>query len=120
MITTAMAALILAQAPTTAAAPAETRVVSVTATDDKGNPLDSLDRDDVAALENGMAQNVVSLTQDKRPLTVAFLLDTSEAVSSSLRLHLLDPVVSFLRQLPAGSRYALWTTGDRPTKLVDF
>jgi VWFA-related protein len=92
----------------------------VTATDDKGNPLDGLGRDDVAALENGVARDVVSLTLDRRPLTVAFILDTSEAVGNSLRLQLLDPVVGFLRQLPGGSRYALWTTGDRPTKLVDF
>src|SRR5262249_27297853 len=120
MITTAMAALLLAQAAPAATAPAETRVVSVTATDDKGNPPGGLGRDDVAALENGVARDVVSLPLDKRPLTVALILDTSEAVSSSLRLHLLDPVVGFLRQLPAGSRYALWTTGDRPTKLVDF
>jgi VWFA-related protein len=120
MITTALTALILAQAAPAATAPAETRVVSVTATDDKGNPLDGLGRDDVAALENGVARDVVSLTLDKRPLTIAFLLDTSEAVGNSLRLQLIDPVVGFLRQLPDGSRYALWTTGDRPTKLVDF
>jgi VWFA-related protein len=120
MITTALTALILAQAAPAATAPAETRVVSVTATDDKGNPLEGLGPDDVAALENGVARDVVSLTQDKRPLTVAFLLDTSEAVGNSLRLQLIDPAVGFLRQLPPGSRYALWTTGDRPTKLVDF
>jgi len=120
MITTALTALMLAQAAPAATAPVETRVVSVTATDDKGNPLDGLGRDDVAALENGVARDVVSLTLDKRPLTVAFLLDTSAAVGNSLRLQLIAPVVGFLRQLPDGSRYALWTTGDRPTKLVDF
>jgi len=120
MFTTAMMTLVLAQAVPAAGAPAETRVVAVTATDDKGNPLDGLTRDDVAALENGVARDVVSLTLDRRPLTVALLVDTSEAVGTALRLHLIDPLVGFLRQLPEGSRYALWTTGDRPTKLVDF
>jgi VWFA-related protein len=120
MMTLAMMSLLLAQAAPGAAAPAETRTVSVTVTDDKGNPVEGLGRDDVALLENGVARDVVSLTLDRRPLTLVFLLDTSEAVATSLRLHFLDPVVGFLRQLPDGSRYALWTTGDRPTKLVDF
>jgi VWFA-related protein len=116
----AMLTLLLAQAPPADAAAAETKTVSVTVTDDKGNPVEGLSREDVALLENGVARDVVSLTLDRRPLTLAFLLDTSEAVASSLRLHLIDAVVGFLRQLPDGSRYALWTTGDRPMKLVDF
>jgi VWFA-related protein len=120
MTTIAMLTLLLAQAPPADAADAETKTVSVTVTDDKGNPVEGLSREDVALLENGVARDVVSLTLDRRPLTLAFLLDTSEAVASSLRLHLIDAVVGFLRQLPDGSRYALWTTGDRPMKLVDF
>jgi hypothetical protein len=62
----------------------------------------------------------VKLEQDRRPLTLALLLDTSEPLSTVFRLNILDPVVAFLGRLPEGARFSVWTTGDRPTKLVDL
>ncbi len=32
----------------------------------------------------------------------------------------MNAVAAAIARLPEGTRYALWTTGDRPTKLVDF
>ena len=51
---------------------------------------------------------------------MALVLDTSQPVASSFRLHVLAAVTDFLKKLPEGSRYSVWTTGDRPTKLVDY
>src|SRR5439155_19207994 len=48
------------------------------------------------------------------------IVDTSESISTLFRLSIVDAVVRFVSRLSEGSRYALWTTGDRPTKVVDF
>ena len=113
---------LLAQAAAGPAAEADAlvRTVMVTVTDEKGAPIQGLVREEVALVENGVAREIVSLQLDKRPLTLAFLVDTSEAIRNAYRLHVVDAVLDFLRGLPEGSRHAVWTTGDRPTKLVDF
>ena len=41
-------------------------------------------------------------------------------MASAYRLTWCDAVLQFLLPLPEGTRYALWTTGDRPTKVVDY
>jgi VWFA-related protein len=113
--------LLLLQAPKAPASEAaELRSVNVVVTDDKGAPVEGLVPEEVALLENGLARDVATLVLDRRPLTMILLVDTSQATSSFYRLNMLDPVVGFLKRLPEGSQYALWTTGDRPTKLVDF
>ena len=96
------------------------RSITLTVTDEKGGPVSDLGRDDVALLENGVARDIVSFTLDRRPLTVAFLLDTSDAMRSAYRLHAVDAVTAFLSGLPEGSKFALWTVGERPQKRVDF
>jgi VWFA-related protein len=96
------------------------RTVSVSITDAKGAAVTGLVADEVAVLENGVVRDLVRIEPDRRPLTIALLLDTSEAVGSGFRLSILEAVTSFLNHLPAGARYALWGTGDRPTKLVDY
>ncbi|HEX6737263.1 MAG TPA: VWA domain-containing protein [Vicinamibacteria bacterium] len=105
---------------TTAAAAAEVRTVSVTVTDEKGTPLRGLSAEEVVVLENGVARAVTRIEADERPLTVALLVDTSAPMGSLYRLNVLDPVLAFLGRLPAGARYAVWTLGDRPQKVVDF
>ena len=35
------------------------------------------------------------------------------------RLHVVDAVLQLPGRLPEGTRYAVWTTGDRPTQVVD-
>jgi len=73
----------------------------------------------VAILENGVSRDLVSLAADERPITLAFIIDTSLATRSALRLNLVDAATSFLAGLPEGSTFAIWSTGDRPTKVLD-
>jgi VWFA-related protein len=110
-------ALVISQA---ADRPVEQRSLTVSVTDAKGVPIPGLTREEVAVLENGVARPVTQLERDERPLTLALLVDTSEAAKSHYRLQILDPLLAFLGKLPEGSRFAVWTTGDRPTKLVDY
>jgi VWFA-related protein len=112
----ATVALLLAQA----AAATEVRTVTITAADGKGVPIEGLVPEEVAVLENGTPRPLKDLVRDQRPLTLLFLLDTSQVMGSDFRLNVRDAVMSFLRNLPEGSVYSLWTTGDRPTKAVDF
>jgi len=118
MVTLAVLAFLLA--PASPAAEAEVRAVTVTVTDDKGNPVEGLVQEEVALLENGVARDVTALQLDRRPLTLALLVDTSAAVNSSYRLTMVEALKGFLARLPSGTTYALWTTGDRPTKIVDY
>jgi len=103
-----------------AAVPEERRTLLVTVTDDKGQPITGLTPEELVVLENGVAREVTRVELDQRPLTAAILVDTSLPVGSLVRLHVIDPVASFAARLPEGSVYALWTTGDRPTKTIDF
>src|SRR5262249_52929877 len=48
------------------------------------------------------------------------IVDTSQAVGSDFRLNVVDALSRFVARLPDGTRYTLWTTGDRPTKIVDL
>ncbi len=114
--------LFLAQAgvPVAPTGGAQVRSLLVTITDQKGAPLEGLAPEEVVVVENGLARDVVGLSPDRRPLTTLALVDSSEVMGSDLRLNVLDPLLAFLRGLPEGSKYALWTTGDRPTKLVDY
>jgi hypothetical protein len=60
------------------------------------------------------------LELDPRPLVLAVLLDSSVTMAPHYRLYLVDAVLQFLLRLPEGTKYALWTTGDRPTKIYDW
>lgn len=118
MVIALLAAAVLAL-PAPPSAP-ELRTVTVAVTDEKGAPVDGLTARDVVVIENGVARDVARMERDQRPLTLALLVDTSAAMSTSLRLHLVDAVSGFLEALPLGTRYALWRTGDRPERIVDY
>ncbi len=94
--------------------------VSVSFVDQKGAEVADLGAKDVAVLENGVMRDVTSFERDTRPLAVAILLDSSAAVAVSYRLSLVDAVLGLVARLPEGARYALWATGDRPTRVVDL
>ncbi len=111
-------ALLVSQAGSPA--PAEVRTLSASITDSKGSPILDLRPDEVALLENGVARDLVRIERDERPLTVAILVDSSAPLESDYRFHVVDAAVSLVRGLPAGTRYAIWTTGDRPEQLLDF
>jgi hypothetical protein len=58
--------------------------------------------------------------KDHRPLRLAVVVDTSEPIGDHYRLQIVDPLLRFLGKLPEGTEYAVWTTGDRPRKVVDY
>jgi VWFA-related protein len=98
----------------------ETRTIAFSVVDDKGQPVRMLGPDDVAVQENGVARPLERLELDQRPLAVAVILDSSVTMAPHYRLYLVDAVLQFLLRLPEGTKYALWTTGDRPSKVLDW
>jgi VWFA-related protein len=121
-----MSSLLLAAALSSLlqAAPAgpadEERSVTVSVVDDKGNPVDDLAAQDVALLENGTARTLTRVEKDTRPLRLALIVDTSQPMSAYYRSQMMEPILRLLGRLPAGTQYAVWTTGDRPKKAVDY
>jgi len=114
-----LVALLLAQAP--AVAPdTEVRALTATVLDKEGQPVEGLIEQDVAISENGVVRDITSFRPDRRPLTVAVIVDTSLATRSDYRLNMVESISAFVARLPEGTSYAIWTTGDRPTKLLDY
>jgi VWFA-related protein len=112
--------LLLAQGPAAAANGAEMRALTVTLVDDKGQEVADVSPEDVALVENGVHRDIASFKRDERPLVVAVLVDTSALTASAYRLNVVDAVLGLVGRLPSGTRYSVWTTGDRPMKLVDY
>lgn len=98
----------------------EVRTLTFTVTDEEGRPVESLTEDEVAVIENGATRTPTRLERDRRPLRLAVIVDTSEPMGDVYRLQVLDPVLRFLDRLPEGTQFSVWTTGDRPRKLVDY
>jgi len=115
-----LAVFLLAQAAPAVAPGSEVRAMTVTLLDEKGNEVTDVTASDVALVENGVARDVISFKPDRRPLSVAILVDSSAAVGSAYRLNVVDAVSGLVARLPEGARYAVWTTGDRPTKIQDL
>ncbi len=115
-----LAVFLLGQAAPSTAPGTEVRALTVTLLDDKHQEVTDVSANDVALQENGVSRDIASFKPDRRPLSVALLVDTSAAVGSSYRLNVVDAVTGLITRLPDGSRYAIWTTGDRPTKVLDF
>jgi len=114
-----LAVLLLAQAA--AIAPdTEVRALTATILDKEGQPVEGLAEQDVAISENGVVRDITSFRPDRRPLTVAVIVDTSLSTRSDYRLNIVESVSAFVARLPEGTSYAIWTTGDRPTKLLDY
>jgi VWFA-related protein len=104
----------------TVAPDAEVRALTATVLDQAGEPVEGLSPQDVALSENGLVRDITAFKPDRRPLTVAVIVDTSQAAGSQYRLNVVGAVSAFVSRLPSGTSYAIWTTGDRPTKLVDY
>jgi VWFA-related protein len=115
-----LAAVLLAQAAPATSADTEVRALTATVLDQEGEAVVGLERKDVALLENGVARDITSFRPDRRPLSVALLVDTSANVQSAYRLNMVDAILAFVTRLPLETRYAIWTTGDRPEKILDY
>src|SRR5207342_2247921 len=56
---------------------------------------------------------------DARPLEVALVLDSSAAMGGAYASDVVPAAVAFLKRLPAGTGFTVWSTSDHPKRIVD-
>jgi hypothetical protein len=93
-------------------------VLSFTATDKKGKPIEDLKAEEVQVIENGKASAVDKVELDRRPLSVALVVDTGSDMGSALQADLVPAAIGFVERLPPGSTFSVWVTSDRPKLLA--
>lgn len=108
-------ALLLASPP-----PTVVRTIGFGALTTKGAPVRDLPLDEVAVVENGVAREVVRVEADTRPLALVVIVDDSPVTGAGFRFDIIGAVEAFLKQMPAGTRYSLWLTADRPTRVLEW
>lgn len=102
--------------PAVAALASDPRPLALAVYDAQGQFVSDLKVEEVRVLENGEPRELTGFERDERPLAAVLVLDTSAGATRVFRTQAFDTVWTFLSRLPAGSKCALWTTGDRPHK----
>ena len=108
-----------AVAASAVAAQQEERAVYAGVLDKSDVPVSSLNAKDFVIREDGVPREVLRASAAEKPMHVAVLVDTSQAMRpyvNDLRLALR----SFIREMQGSNEIAVYEFGDRPTRLVDF
>lgn len=87
--------------------------------DSKGAPVRDLELSDVSLTAGGASMPLTRFEKDERPSRVALLIDSSLPMGTAYRLQFMDAARAFIASLPATTRISVWTTGDRPHKVID-
>jgi hypothetical protein len=87
--------------------------------DAKGAPVRDLLAGDVSLAEDRATLQVTSFEKDDRPVQMALLIDSSQPVASAYRLQFIAAAKALIASLPETTRLSVWTTGDRPVKVID-
>src|SRR6188472_3315090 len=78
----------------------EQLVLSFTATDKKGKAVEDLKPEEIQVLENGAAHSIDKLELDRRPLSVAFVVDSSALAGDTFRADTIPATMNFATRLP--------------------
>lgn len=105
--------------PVTISAQSKTAEVYVSVLDAKGAPVPDLTPKDFRVREDGVAREVLTVAPATERLTVALLVDDSQAATSSIQM-IRDGVRDFIKALDGKADIALVTFGERPTIVVDY
>ena len=87
--------------------------------DAKGDPAPGLTAADFRVREDGVAREVLKAGEATEPLTIALLVDDSQAASPALQM-MRDALDGFIGALAGRAEIALTTFGDRPEIAVDY
>src|SRR5262245_704718 len=110
------AACLLAAAPL---AQVKTVDVYVSVVDGKGDPAKGLTDTDFRVREDGVIREVRTAGVATDPLTIALLVDDSQALEPALQM-VREAVEGFVTALDGKAEIAIVTFGDRPTIAVDY
>jgi hypothetical protein len=98
----------------------EQLVIAATVTDRHDEPLAGVKPEEFELRENGKSRPLLRVERDQRPLSVALVVDSSAAMGMAYTTDVIPAVRALLDRLPEGTRFTVWTTGDRPTQVVPF
>ncbi len=94
-------------------------VIAAVVTDKEGHAVTDLKPDEIVVQENGADRPTVRAERDARPLKVALVLDSSAAMGGAYASDVVPAAVAFLKRLPAGTGFTVWSTSDHPRRIVD-
>ncbi|MBI2219586.1 MAG: hypothetical protein HYU53_00060 [Acidobacteria bacterium] len=112
------AVLIASTLPGSAAGAAERNVI-ISALDAKKAPVGDLTPGDLVVGEDGVAREVLRVRRATAPLSIALLVDDSDAASPAIA-DIRSGLEAFLGALDAPHEVALVTFGERSTLLVEY
>ncbi len=93
--------------------------IYVSVIDGKGEPAPGLTAQDFRVREDGVAREVLKAGAAPEPLTVALIVDDSQAASPAIQM-IREAMDAFFKALDGKAEIALITSGDRPTIVVDY
>lgn len=93
--------------------------VYVSVVDSKGDPAPGVTTEDFRVREDGVAREVLKAGRATEPLTIALLVDDSQAATPAIQM-IREAMDTFLKSLDGKAEIALVTFGDRPTIVVDY
>jgi VWFA-related protein len=96
----------------------EQLVISAVVLDKKGHPVLDLKPEEFVVTESGAKRPIARAELDSRPLNVALLLDSSLSMGNTYNADVIPAAVSFLKKLPAGATFSIWSTSDSPKVIV--
>jgi hypothetical protein len=91
-----------------------TGAVSISVLDRTGAMVTDLRAEEVTLKEAGQTRAIRRVERDRRPLALAMLVDSSEALGKGFLRDLADPVMDFLESLPPDVDRTLMTIGTPP------
>lgn len=103
----------------TAQASAREGVLYTSVVDKEGEPVTGLGPDEFVVREDGVRREVLRVTPATEPITIALLIDNSQAATNDIR-NIRDGLTAFVQQMHKENEIALITIADRPTILQDY
>jgi hypothetical protein len=94
-------------------------VISAVVLDKKGHAVLDLKPEEFVVTESGSERPITRAELDSRPLNVALLLDTSTLMGDTYNADVIPAAASFLKRLPQGATFSIWSTSDRPKVIVE-